>query len=378
MKKILLYSVNAMLLSACAPNQPVITVENPSAFDREGEMVEVAVSVLGTDFSEALYTLKEAKGREVPYQLLYENGVAVTLIFPVDMQAGATAAYALEKGVPTGVKPRTYARYVPERKDDFAWETDRAAYRMYGPALAAENPGNGVDLWLKRTDELIVDKFYHDELHDGLSYHVDHGLGLDCYSVGHTLGAGGISPYTSRLWVGSHYTAQQVAFTGPLRSEFTLTYDSVQVDGQTYRQSLTITADAGSLLNKAVVRYEGDDTPFDLAAGIFLHNGEGAEFISKEYPAIAYAEEAVSDAGLAAGRNYTAVCLPGGKDTAHVDKHLLLTAAYKPGDTLTYYFGGGWSEWKFASDSDWFKAVERFARMRQEPLRVTVKQAPHR
>jgi hypothetical protein len=362
-----------MLLAACAPNQPAIRVENPSDFNREGEMIEVALSSLDADFSKALYTLKDAKGREVPYQLLYENGIAATLVFPVCIPAGATAAYQLEKGVPTEVKPRTHARYVPERKDDFAWENDLAAYRMYGPALAAENPGNGVDLWLKRTDELIVDKFYHDELHDGLSYHVDHGLGLDCYSVGHTLGAGGISPYTSRLWVGSHYTAQQVAFTGPLRSEFTLTYDSVQVDGRTYRQSLTVTVDAGSLLNKALVTYEGEDTPFNLAAGIFLHNEEGAEFISKEYPAIAYAEQAVSDAGLPAGRNYAAVCMPGGKDTAHVDKHLILTTAYKPGDTLTYYFGGGWSKWKFASDDDWFKAVERFARTKQEPLRVTVK-----
>ncbi|MDR0750380.1 MAG: DUF4861 domain-containing protein [Tannerellaceae bacterium] len=381
MNKVLLYSLGAALLTACAPNRPAITVENPSDFPRESETVEVALSALSAlsaDFGNALYVLKDVKGREVPYQLLYENGLAATLVFPVDIPAGTTAAYYLEKGVPSEVKPRTYARYVPERKDDLAWENDLAAYRMYGPALAAENPGNGVDLWLKCTDEPVVDKFYYDELCNGLSYHVDRGLGLDCYSVGHTLGAGGISPYTSRLWVGGHYTAQHVAFTGPLRSEFTLTYDSVQVDGKTYRQSLTITVSAGSLFNKVLVTYEGEDAPIRLAAGIFLHNGEGTEFISEKYPVIAYAEQAVSEAGLPAGRCYTAVCMPGGSNPEHVDKHFVLTTAYKPGDTLTYYFGGGWSKWKFPTDNDWFRAVERFARAIEEPLRVTVQQAPGR
>ena len=33
------------------------------------------------------------------------------------------------------VKAKVYGRYVPERKDDFAWENEYAAFRMYGPAL---------------------------------------------------------------------------------------------------------------------------------------------------------------------------------------------------------------------------------------------------
>lgn len=32
-----------------------------------------------------------------------------------------------------------FCRQVPERMDDFAWENDRGAFRMYGPALW-ENP----------------------------------------------------------------------------------------------------------------------------------------------------------------------------------------------------------------------------------------------
>ena len=41
---------------------------------------------------------------------------------------------------------RVFGRFVPERKDDFAWENEYAAFRMYGPALAPENPSNGVDM----------------------------------------------------------------------------------------------------------------------------------------------------------------------------------------------------------------------------------------
>ena len=55
------------------------------------------------------------------------------------------------------VQPKVYGRFVPERKDDFAWENEYAAFRMYGPALRPENPSNGVDLWLKARAELVIE-----------------------------------------------------------------------------------------------------------------------------------------------------------------------------------------------------------------------------
>ena len=44
---------------------------------------------------------------------------------------------------------RTFARFVPERLDDFAWESDRIAYRMVdGPiaALILDSFGGGPQL----------------------------------------------------------------------------------------------------------------------------------------------------------------------------------------------------------------------------------------
>lgn len=372
MKKIVFYILLTTVLSACNSDLQTIVIENPSDFDRNGEIVEVEVSDLVIDFSTAFYTLKDEEENEVPYQIIYEDGIADKLIFQANVPSKSTVGYAFTKGVPKEVKPKTYVRYIPERKDDFAWENDLAAYRMYGPALANEYPSNGVDLWLKRTDELIVDKFYHDELKNGMSYHIDHGQGLDCYRVGHTLGAGGIAPYTSQLWIGDHYTTQRALFAGPLRSMFTLTYDSIKVEDRYYKQSITITVDAGSLMNKAIVRYERYDAPLKLAGGIFLHDGKGVEFIAEEHQVIAYAEEAVSDAGIPSGRNYVAVYMPDGQEIIKTDDHLLLLGNYKPDETFTYYFGGGWSKWQFPSDNDWFKAVEHFSKTKQEPLIVNI------
>lgn len=270
------------------------------------------------------------------------------------------------------VAPKTAARFVPERKDDFAWENDIAAYRMYGPGLKAENPSNGVDLWLKKTDELIMDSLYRGELNYGKSYHEDNGIGLDCYKVGKTLGAGGVAGYTdSTLWIGSHFNSYKVHENGPLRSSFTLYYDTVTIKGNVYKQEITITTDAGAVLNKAVVKFTGLVQPMQLATGIFLHDGKGK--LQKGGGLIVYGENAVSDKGVEAGQNFVAVVLPT-KETAYKVQgtHALLLSDYKPGTEFTYYFGGGWNKWKFAEQKEWLAAVQQASKQIKYPLTVAV------
>jgi hypothetical protein len=247
---------------------------------------------------------------------------------------------------------------------------------MYGPALAKDNPSNGVDVWLKRTDALIVDKFYKDDLENGLSYHEDHGLGLDCYKVGRTLGAGGIAPYIDGvLHVGSHYNTAKVLDSGVLRTSFELTYDAVPAgQDKSLKQRIIISLDAGSQLNKAIVSYDGDFVEMQVAGGIWLHDEIGNIAESKEDGYIAYAENAVSDAGVPAGRSYVGVIFPNGvADIKQQDAHILAIADYKKGDELTYYFGAGWSKWGFDSDQAWFDYVKNFAKdLKQQNLKVTI------
>ncbi|MDR1631603.1 MAG: DUF4861 domain-containing protein [Dysgonamonadaceae bacterium] len=370
--KNILALLTAILMVSCTPEPVKITVENPLDFDRNGEMVEVRTKALKADFVNQTYVLKNEKGEEIPYQLWTEGSDSL-LIFQADVPGGKSSIYTLEKGTPAPVAAKTHARQVPERKDDFAWENDLAAYRMYGPALAPENPSNGVDLWLKCTDSLVMDKFYADELERGISYHVNHGLGLDCYSVGHTMGAGGIAPYTGQAWIGNHYDRFEVKAAGPLRSVFTLIYDSIRVDKVYYKAILTVTADAGSLMNKAVVRYEGPDAPLKLAAGIFLHKEKGRLFSSEDKQVIAYSENAVSDAGIPQGLNYVGIYIPGADGgTLEENDHFMLLKKYSPGQDFVYYFGGGWSQWKFPTADDWFDAVVRFGLVRKAPLKAGV------
>jgi hypothetical protein len=363
----------ACLLASCSSDSAKVVVENTLDFDRKGELVEVETAGLKADFSSKTYILRNADGAETGYQLSVSNGSQV-LLFQADVAAKSSATYTLVEGRPQAVAKKTTARFVPERKDDFAWENDFAAYRMYGPALAGEYPSNGVDIWMKCTEEPIMDKFYADDLERGISYHVNNGLGLDCYDVRHTLGAGGIAPYTSKLWIGNHYDRYKVIETGALRSVFSLTYDSVQVEDAWYQEVLTITADAGSMLNKAIVNYKGTDKPFKLAAGITIHNGEGIGFADVNHKVLALAEDAVSNGGVPQGRSYVGIYMPeAAGDPFEEDNHLIIMGDYKVGTDFTYYFGGGWSKWNFSTDNDWSDALVRFSQAKNEPLKVAIR-----
>ena len=376
MKKTGFLILSSLLLFSGVFAQRSIVVTNSMGIERKSEMVEISLSALKSSFDSKSYILKSSENKQVAFQLIYNgNTKPQLLIFQADVKANSTSIYTLSEGTPALVKTKTFARFVPERKDDFAWENDLAAYRMYGPALARENPSNGVDLWLKRTEDLIVDRFYHDELQKGLSYHVDHGQGMDSYNVGHTLGAGGIAPYVSdSLWVGNRFDTYKVIEVGPLRSVFTLTYDSVKVGNEYYKQSITITANAGSMLNKAVVRYKGKKQRMKLAAGIILHDTKGSLDENVVKGIIAYAEDAAASANDSSGRNYVGVYMPANApEIIKKNNHVLILSNYKPGKKFTYYFGGGWSKWGYPTDADWFKALSNFSESMRNPLKVEIK-----
>lgn len=373
MKKTVINIFAVLSLVAC--NKGVqLEVSNSLPIDRNEELVEISVAQLNYNPEES-HILVDADGKEINYQIMhYGQNVAQSIVFQASVPANSSAVYTWKKGTPKTFKAKTFARYVPERKDDFAWENDKCAYRMYGPALVNENPSNGVDIWLKRTPELVVDTFYHNELQLGQSYHVDHGKGLDCYKVGNKLGAGGIAPLAyDTLWVGKHYDRQEVIETGGLRSVFALEYDSVRVGNAYFTQRIVITADAGSQVNKAEVSYVGPTTVnMKLAAGIWLHSNIDNYRQDLKNKWIAYAENAVSDAGVPVGRNYIAAIVPAMTGAEIKDETLLAYAPYTVGEKFTYYFGGGWSQWGYPTDEDWFAATNQTALRLQSPLTVSV------
>ena len=270
------------------------------------------------------------------------------------------------------VQPKVYGRYVPERKDDFAWENEYAAFRMYGPALRPENPSNGVDLWLKASPELVVDSFYYREHVLGLPYHINYGKGLDCYKVGHTCGCGGLvvlteqSPITNnqspifQTWIGGAYDRWEIIEQTPDRFVFRLEYDSLLVAGHILQETITITAEAGQMMNKAeVVLIAKSQEPIAnsllVGGGIYMHDTiDQVEYIDRD--GIRYAEDALSDKTAAKmnyeyngstsqGRVSITVRTPGATKVGIQDGNAIAVRPYALGDTLTYYFGAVWDEW---------------------------------
>jgi unsaturated rhamnogalacturonyl hydrolase len=130
--------------------------------------------------------------------------------------------------------PRAYARLVPERKDDLAWENDKVAFRVYGPALRTGPEDSGTDVWCKRVSYPILDTWYRQDLTGGASYHKDHGEGFDGYHVGDTRGCGGIGLWIDgKIVTADTYTSATIFWTRPDVAEFATVYKyPVKVDGK--------------------------------------------------------------------------------------------------------------------------------------------------
>ena len=371
MKNIILL-LSFFLLASCSSKPINIKIENPLDLDRHDEIVEMQISELNIDFVNKTYILKDENGDERGYQLLSDNK---TLIFQACVNAKSSVVYTLKEGKPSPVAPLTSVRFVPERLDDMSWENDIAAFRMYGPELMkTQTPSDGVDIWMKYKDEPVMDSLYAAELQRKITYHEDNGLGgLDCYDVNHTLGAGGVAPYTDKLWVGDAFSRYEITEKGPLRSVFTLYYDSsINVDGSKFSKTFTITTDAGSPLNKGVVKFEGDK-PIQAATGIFMHGDSVNTVFDKANNIISYTKNAVSNRRVPHGQTYIGVYAPSLTGEPFVeDKNYTVLNDYKTGDELIYYFGGGWSKWKFPTEQDWLTALAQFSKAKQNPLIVTI------
>jgi unsaturated rhamnogalacturonyl hydrolase len=173
--------------------------------------------------------------------------------------------------------PRTFARFVPERSDDFAWENDLVAFRTYGPALRSGPENSGIDCWFKRVPYPIIDKWYmqdHLKLEYGKvnkPYHDDQGDGYDVYKVGDTRGCGGISVWADgQLYNSETYIAQRVIENTPERIVFELDYAS-DFKGKVLRETKRITLIMGVRLFQSDSRFTIDGQPaanLDVAIGL--------------------------------------------------------------------------------------------------------------
>lgn len=370
-------------LAVCA--QPVVLrVTNPLRLDRPAEMVvvrwsDIVAKVLKFD-PQTIEVREQGSGAARTSQVidLDGDGTMEELLFQSDFKAGETKTFVVSTPASAGeaAKSLTDARFV-EPREDIAWENDRIAYRMYGPALAKE-VNNGIDVWTKRVRYLIVEKWYKASEGDSSgkgSYHEDHGEGGDFFNVGRSLGAGSCALWwRDSLYQPGVFAGYRIIAAGPLRAVFELTYSPVLYMGRGVREVKRITLDAGKNLNRVEVTYasDGENPPATFAAGIVKRSGT-TTYSDKKGGWVSLwglTTEKEESGYLGTGVVMPASILRGIKE----DKtHVLMLGTAKLGSTVAYYAGAGWTRsGDFGSVGEWNKYLSEFALKAQTPLRVRV------
>ena len=258
----------------------------------------------------------------------------------------------------TADRPRAYARLITERKNDFAWENDRVAFRVYSQQVA-NKAASGVDFWAKTVDYPVIDEWYARD-REGGSYHIDCGSGCDFYNMGTGRGVGGTGVWDGeKLVCPALYRSVELASSGPERIDFTLTYDPYEVGGVTVTETKRIEMVCETSFYKVTHTLStSDGSPLTLAVGVqgfgndeILCNEDGKIFIIESFDH----NERVGigcDGGIARYSSEMGsavlVCPSQSVGYMHLGKDHLQLLKVESGQSVEYFVGAMWS---FQQDS---------------------------
>ncbi|MDQ1857251.1 DUF4861 family protein [Chryseobacterium sp. WLY505] len=368
--------------------QSIIQVANPLSFARN-EVVTVPKTLLKSFLSkhtEKDLRIKDAKGKWIPIQWIdYDGGgKGEELLFQVSIDAGKTNSYTIVANGKVQIpesRISTYSRLVPERVDDYAWENDKIAFRVYGPkgqqealqGIKSSTLSSGVDIWLKRTDLPVINKWYKGYLTDPMYYHKDtRGEGYDPYHVGNSRGTGGIGIWKNeKLQTSQNFISSKTIAEGPLRTVFELTYQPWSEYG--VKETKRISLDLGSNFSKFESTFETEKPVPNYTIGITLHKNEGKTQLNDKSGYYLHWEK-IDDAFVGEG-----IVI----DPKIVEKSLAFTSEIpdesnlyvvtKPSKVLTYYAGFVWQKsGQVQTQSDWERLLEKQSEIIAKPLVVKV------
>lgn len=422
-----------MLLALAGSNysyaqQATVVVNNPTDAQRQ-ELVEVNISDVKAKLAgiapkkgEA-YIVKNKRGQQIGSQITHDG----KLLIDASIRPHGSATYYISIGKPYPQKVWTTGALYKMRKDDIAWENDRCAYRVYGPALQRTGERSfGTDIWAKNTpDTVVYERYVMDkqgnvdgdkvdekvkseerkmknlsgaaleaqkakikalkaesyEIDVTTSFHLDHGNGLDPYRVGATLGLGAPS-----LMIGNQqflpycYKTYKILDNGPLRFTVELTYNSSTIgDMQNVVEHRIISLDKGSNFNKMTVWYEGLTHPTDFATGFPIHEEDTeTKTFAKDY--VSYADP-TDNIEVNNSQVFVGVLFPNGIDNTYYQlfdkKHdgatghaLGLKRGLKNAEKYSYYFGAAWSKYDVRSYTEWQIRIKEFLEALKTPLQV--------
>lgn len=383
---IFLFSISANAQSIAAK----ISVKNNLDFSRK-EVVAISgkslSNLLKGNQEKDLRIKKEGTQEYVVLQWIDYNqdGIADELLFQAEVSAKAKVNYQI---VFDGTIPlpestiTTYSRFVPERTDDYAWENNKVAFRTYGPdaqkRVEEKRPEgtltSGIDLWLKRTDKSIINKWYAENVKSPGYYHIDHGEGHDPYHVGASRGTGGIGIWEdNKLAVSKNFVSYKTIAVGPLRTVFELTYapwSAYQV-----KETKRISLDLGSNFSKFEITLDGGKSVPNITTGITLHDNKGEVKINKKEGWFRHAEK-IDGIFLGEGivLNPKLVKDAFANVSKTTDQSNLLIITNPKENKVTYYAGFAWQKsGQLTNEADWDTLLQKQAKLLANPLRITIK-----
>ena len=418
--------------SYCHAQQATIVISNPTSTPRT-ELISLSMSEVKAKLGNATpkkgeaYIVKNKRGQQISSQITHDG----LLLIDASVRPHGSATYYVTIGKPYQQKVYATGALYKIRKDDIAWENDRCAYRVYGPALQKTGERSfGTDIWVKNTPDTVVYERYVKDMNGNIkgdkmdakvralqkqekvekntakaaalakqikalqaesretdiltSFHLDHGNGLDPYRVGATLGLGAPSLMVGKNQVLPYcYKDYRILDNGPLRFTVELTYNPSTVgDMKNVVEHRIISLDKGSNFNKMTVWYDGLTTPTDFATGFPIHEEDTeTKTFAKDY--VSYADP-TDNIEVNNSQVYVGILFPEGIDHTYYQlfdkKHdgatghaLGLKRGLKNGEKYSYYFGAAWSKYDVRSYAEWQIRIKDYLDALKNPLQVEIK-----
>ena len=416
----------------CHAQQATIVVNNPTSTPRT-ELISLSMNEVKAKLGKAApkkgetYIVKNKSGQQIGSQITHDG----YLLIDASVRPHGSATYYVTIGKPYQQKVWTTGALYKIRKDDIAWENDRCAYRVYGPALQRTGERSfGTDVWVKNTPDTVVYERYVKDMNGNIkgdkidakvralqkqekseknkakaaalakqikvlqaesnevdiltSFHLDHGNGLDPYRVGATLGLGAPSLMVGKNQVLPYcYKDYRILDNGPLRFTVELTYNPSTVgDMKNVVEHRIISLDKGSNFNKMTVWYDGLTTPTDFATGFPIHEEDTeSKTFAKDY--VSYADP-TDNIEVNNSQVFVGVLFPEGIDNTYYQlfdkKHdgatghaLGLKRGLKNQEKYSYYFGAAWSKYDVKSYAEWQIRIKEYLDALKTPLGVEIK-----
>jgi len=357
-----------------------VTVRNPIGVARPSETVVLDAgqlrALLPVDDVRKVHVRAEGSDKDLLVQAVDTNddGKFEQFLFQADFAPRETRVFLLtvgERQIASAADYKTYGRFVRERRDDFAWENDRIAHRMYGKELETwlQEPltSSSVDVWTKRVRSLVINNWYMVD-----DYHHEHGEGGDFYSAGKTRGDGGTGLWVDgKLYPSANFRDSRVYAVGPIRVLFDLTYEGWNAGGVRVSEKKRVSLDAGQNLDRFESSYTIEGSASNLAHAVGIRKLSGTRMQADKERGILRTWEPVKDEGELGQAVIVDPAVM--KDLAEDDLNYLVLTKITAGAPCVSYSGFASTPLgDFKTVAEWDRYLADFAARVRAPVEVKV------